>query len=65
MKKYAMLLSFRLWFGRKVLGVIGDRHWPAGILISPNRVVEWPCEAPELETLRYATANTTIPIPRV
>lgn len=60
-----MLLSLRTWLGIKLFGVLGDRQWPKRILMSPNRVVKWPCEAPELEALRYVAANTTIPIPKV
>ncbi|KXT05649.1 hypothetical protein AC578_5629 [Pseudocercospora eumusae] len=60
-----MFLSLRIWLGRRPFGVIGDCNWPAGFLLSPSHLLNWPCEAPELEALRYVSENTTIPVPRI
>lgn len=60
-----LLLSFRLWLGRKLFGSIGGAFYPAGTRISRRRCIKWPCEAPEVEALHYVAAQTTIPIPKV
>jgi len=54
------MLSLRLWLGDKIYGSVGV----SGTRISPNRMVKWNCEEPEVEAHRYIAANTTIPIPR-
>jgi hypothetical protein len=55
------MLSLRLWLGGKIYGSAGI----SAKRISPNRMVKWNCEEPELEAQRYIAANTTIPIPRI
>lgn len=60
-----MLLSIRLWVGEKLFGFVGDQSCPAGVRVSQKRMIKWQCEAPEVEALRFAAANTTIPIPKI
>lgn len=60
-----MWLALRLWLGRRLFGVIGDPTYPTGVLISPSRVVKWPCEQAEVDAMLFAATRTTIPIPKL
>ncbi|KJX95254.1 Protein kinase-like domain like protein [Zymoseptoria brevis] len=55
------MLAVRLWLGSKIFGPVGI----VGVRVAPKRMIKWNCEEPELEALRYAAANTSIPIPRL
>lgn len=55
------MLALRLWLGGKIFGPVGI----VGARVTPTRMIKWNCEEPELEGLRYAAANTTIPVPRL
>lgn len=55
------MLSLRLWLGGKIYGSVGV----SGTRISPNRMVKWNCEEPEVEAHRYVAEHTTIPVPRL
>jgi hypothetical protein len=35
------------------------------VRVSPNRMIRWGCEEPELEAHRFIAANTTIPVPKL
>ena len=59
------MLKFRFWLGQKLFGTIGYGIFPSGYRISPQRVVKWPCEVPEVEAMAFVATNTTIPIPKV
>lgn len=60
-----MWLALRFWLGRRLFSVIGDRTYPAGIRISPGRVVKWPCEMSEMDAQCYIAKTTSIPVPKV
>lgn len=60
-----MFLSFQIWLGQRLFGVIGNPSFPAGYRISPRRVIKWPCEEPELDGHRFAMMNTDVPTPRI
>ncbi|KAM3422441.1 hypothetical protein BST61_g2789 [Cercospora zeina] len=55
------MLRIRLWLGEKIFGLVGS----VGARVSPHRMIKWNCEEPELEALRFAAANTNIPVPRL
>ncbi|CZT14649.1 uncharacterized protein RCC_00621 [Ramularia collo-cygni] len=60
-----MLLSFRIWLGDIVFGVLGSSSRPGGARVCRRRLVKWPCKQNELDALLFVAANTSIPVPKI
>ncbi|CAK7237165.1 hypothetical protein SCUCBS95973_009869 [Sporothrix curviconia] len=54
-------LWLRLWVSRRLFRPLGYKTYR----LSWHRVVKGPCDAPEVEAMRFIASNTTIPIPRL